>query len=90
MQLSTWPRVHNVTVRNLSYNGTGGNIPAITGYDEDRNIQFVDFQGLEIGGVHVWDGMQKPGWYSVADFVPMYIGNHVANLTWSDYINICV
>ncbi|OJJ55362.1 hypothetical protein ASPSYDRAFT_1158900 [Aspergillus sydowii CBS 593.65] len=75
--------VHNVTVRNLSYNGTGGNIPAITGYDEDRNIQFVDFQGLEIGGVHVWDGMQKPGWYSVADFVPMYIGNHVANLTWS-------
>ena len=75
--------IHNVTVRNLSYNGKGGNIPAITGYDEDRNIQFVDFQGLEIGGVHVSDGMQKPGWYSVADFVPMYIGNHVANLTWS-------
>lgn len=75
--------VHNVTVRNLSYDGIGGNIPAIAGYNEDRNIQFVDFQGLEVNGVHVWDGMQKPGWYSAADFVPMYIGPHVGNLTWS-------
>ncbi|OJJ06444.1 hypothetical protein ASPVEDRAFT_56083 [Aspergillus versicolor CBS 583.65] len=75
--------VHNVTVRNLSYNGVGGNIPAIAGYNKDRNIQFVDFQGLEVNGVHVWEGMQKPGWYSAADFVPMYIGAHVANLTWS-------
>lgn len=76
--------VHNVTVRNLSYNGIGGNTPAIAGYDKDRSIQFVNFQGLDISGVHVWDGMQKPGWYSVADFVPMYIGSHVTNLTRSD------
>ncbi|KAL2814515.1 pectin lyase fold/virulence factor [Aspergillus cavernicola] len=76
--------IYNVTVRNLSYNGMGGqNTPAIAGYDEDRRIEFVDFQGLNINSAHIWDGMQKPGWYSVSDFVPMYIGSHVANLTWS-------
>ncbi|KAL3436883.1 pectin lyase fold/virulence factor [Aspergillus tetrazonus] len=75
--------IQNVTVRNLSYNGVGGNTPAIAGYKENRSIQLVDFQGLEINGEHIWDGMQKPGWYSVSDFVPMYIGSHVANLTWS-------
>jgi hypothetical protein len=75
--------IKNVTVRNVSYNGVGGNILAIAGYNENRSIQFVDFQGLGINGEHIWDGMQKPSWYSVSDFVPMYIGSHVANLAWS-------
>ncbi|KAL4763657.1 putative endo-polygalacturonase [Aspergillus foveolatus] len=75
--------IQNVIARNLSYNGVGGNTPAIAGYNENRSIQFVDFQGLEINGEHIWDGMQKPGWYSISDFVPVYIGSHVANLAWS-------
>ncbi|KAM6511833.1 hypothetical protein FALCPG4_016825 [Fusarium falciforme] len=75
--------LHNVTVKNLSYNGKGGNLPAIAGYDEDRKVEFVDFQGLEINGEHVWDGMRKPGWYATSDFVPLYVGSHVVNLTYS-------
>ncbi|RSM14751.1 hypothetical protein CDV31_005333 [Fusarium ambrosium] len=75
--------LHNVTVKNLSYNGKEGNLPAIAGYNEDRRVEFVDFQGLEINGQHVWDGMRKPGWYSTSDFVPLYVGSHVVNLTYS-------
>ncbi|RYO90317.1 hypothetical protein DL762_002756 [Monosporascus cannonballus] len=76
----------NVTVKGLVYNSSGKhtvNPALIQGYAEDRAVEFVDFQGLNINGLHVWDNMAKPSWYQTSDFVPMIVGSFVRNLTFS-------
>ncbi|KAL2204680.1 pectin lyase-like protein [Sarocladium strictum] len=75
--------IRNVTFKNMTYSGTGGNTPLLVGYSPERAIEFVDFQGLKINGKHVYDGMQKPGWYLTSDSVPMIAGPNVRNLTFS-------
>ncbi len=35
--------IRNVTIKNLSYNGSGANLPVVDGYADDRKIEFVDF-----------------------------------------------
>ena len=75
--------IHNVTLKNLTYSGTGENMAIMAGYDDSRTIEFVDFQGLEINGQHIWDGMRKPSWYQTSDIMPMYVGSWVKNLTFS-------
>lgn len=75
--------IRNVTLHNVTYNGTGENMAIMAGYDDTRTIDFVDFQGLEINGQHIWDKMKKPSWYQTADIMPMYVGSWVNNLTFS-------
>ncbi|KAH8890329.1 pectin lyase-like protein [Thozetella sp. PMI_491] len=75
--------IRNVTVRNLSYQGTRANMPVVNGYSDDRRVEFVDFQNLTINGAHIWDGMKKPTWYLTGDTIPMFIGAHVNNFTFS-------
>jgi hypothetical protein len=75
--------IRNVTFQNLSYAGSGGNTPVLVGYSPERAIEFVDFQNLTINGKHVWDKMQKPGWYLTSDSIPMIVAPNVRNLTFS-------
>lgn len=75
--------ISNVMIRNLSYKGSNANTAIMTGYDRGSGIEFVRFENLTINGVHVSDSMRKPGWYATSDFVPMYVNEHVRNLTFT-------
>lgn len=78
--------IKNVTIKNLSWTRSNKNIvntALISGYSPDRSIDFVDFQGLNINGQHIWDNMTKPAWYVTSDLVPMAVTGNVNNLTFS-------
>lgn len=73
--------VENVTLRNIRYKGTVPSLSIITGYGQDRCVRNVTFEGLKVNGRTLYDTMQgKPSWYSVADYVPMFVGSHVVGL----------
>jgi hypothetical protein len=74
--------IHNVTVRNMVYNGDHSNLNVLVGYSEEGPIGFVKFVNLTVNGKFIYDGMPKPKWYSTSDFVPMYANEHVKNLTF--------
>ncbi|KAF1970027.1 endo-polygalacturonase [Bimuria novae-zelandiae CBS 107.79] len=74
--------IHNVTIRNLVYNGSHSNMNVLVGYNEERPITFVKFINLKVNGKLVYDTMPKPTWYMTSDFVPMYANEHVKNLTF--------
>lgn len=75
--------IRNVTVRNLSYNGSSGLTSIFAGYNENRTISDVTFQNLTINGKTIYSGMKKPGWYLPSDFIPMFVNEHVTNLTFT-------
>lgn len=73
--------VENVTFRNIYYSGEAPNMSVIAGYDTGRTVKGVTFEGLEINGKRIFDDMPgKPKWYSTADYVPMFVGNHVKGM----------
>ena len=70
--------VENVTFRNIRYYGAQPYMSVINGYNEERRVKNVTFEGLKINGCTIYDEMPgKPRWYSTADFVPAFVGNHV-------------
>ncbi len=70
--------VENVTFRHIRYYGAQPYMSVICGYNEERRVKNVTFEGLKINGRTIYDEMPgKPRWYSTADFVPAFIGNHV-------------
>ena len=75
--------IENVLFRNIRYKGTQPNMSLIVGYDEQRKVKNITFEGLKINGRFIYDDMpDKPKWYATSDFVPMYVGSHVENLTF--------
>ena len=74
--------IENVLFRNVRYYGkTLPSFSVIAGYDAQHKVKGVTFEGLKINGRAIYDGMPgKPGWYSTADYVPMYVGSHVEGL----------
>lgn len=74
--------IKNVYIKDLVYNGSNANPSQMLGYDEDRSIENVTFANLEINGKSVVNSMEKPSWYFTADFVPMFVNEHVQNLTF--------
>ena len=75
--------VENVTFRNIRYYGAQPYMSVINGYNEERCVKNVTFEGLKINGRTIYDEMPgKPRWYSTADFVPAFIGNHVYGVTF--------
>jgi hypothetical protein len=75
--------IRNVTFKNLSLKeGESAAVypSQIAGYDQARLVQNVTFENLRIGDVVVRDGMVKPRWFTAADFVPVYVNEHVKNL----------
>lgn len=74
--------IRNVTFANLDYKGDHAAMAIIVGYDEERAIEGVKFKNLRINGKAINDKMQKPGWYKTSDYVPMFVGSHVKNITF--------
>ena len=75
--------VENVTFRNIRYKGITPSLSIINGYDDEHKVQGVTFEGIKINGRLLHDKMEdKPGWYSTADYIPMYVGNHVENVVF--------
>ena len=76
--------VEDITFRNIRYKGTTPCLSVISGYDDHRQVKGVTFEGLKINGRLLHDKMEgKPAWYSTADYVPIYVGNHVENVVFS-------
>ena len=76
--------VENITFRNIRYYGDPSYISVINGYNEERTIRKISFEGLKINGRTIYDDMPgKPRWYKTADFVPMFVGSHVENLKFT-------
>ncbi len=76
--------VENVTFRNIRYKGTKPSLSIVNGYDNERKVKGIIFEGIKINGRLLHDNMEdKPAWYSTADYVPMYVGNHVENVVFS-------
>jgi hypothetical protein len=77
--------VEDVTFRNIRYYGElPHSLSIINGYDDERPVRNVFFEGVKVNGRLLHDKMAgKPSWYATADYVPMYVGNHVKNVVFS-------
>ena len=75
--------VENITFRTIRYYGEQPYMSVINGYDAERKVKDITFEGLKINGRKIYDDMPgKPRWYSTADYVPIFVGNHVENLVF--------
>jgi hypothetical protein len=75
--------VEGVTLRNIRYNGAPPYLSYIAGYDSQRRVSNIVFEGLKINGQTIYDDMPgKPRWYNTADYVPILIGNHAEGITF--------
>ena len=75
--------IRNITLRNISYRGSHAGMSIMTGYDENRRIENVHFENLQINGRKIFDKMPgKPKWYKTADFANMFVGEHVGTVTF--------
>ncbi|NPD91011.1 glycoside hydrolase family 88 protein [Xylanibacter muris] len=76
--------VEDIVFRNVRYTGVQPNLSIINGYDTERRVRNVTFEGLKINGQTIHDEMEdKPRWYATADCVPMYVGNHAEGVTFN-------
>ena len=77
--------VEDITFRNIRYYGElPKSMSLINGYNEERHVRNITFEGLKINGQVMHEKMPgKPTWYSTADYIPMYVGNHVRNVVFS-------
>lgn len=88
MQNAMWTKgpgrgVRNVTIKNLHLESiaTGTVNPSqILGYDCDRMVEGVIFENLKVGQRVIHKAMEKPRWYMVEDFVPVFVNEHVEGL----------
>lgn len=91
MQNAIWTKgpgrgVRDVLIKNLLLETKGGGevYPSqILGYNEERNVQGVKFENMKIGGRVIHSDMEKPRWYMVEDFVPVFVNEHVDGLQFS-------
>ena len=75
--------VENVVFRNIRYYGQPSYPSVISGYDQQHGVKDVTFEGLKINGRTICDDMKdKPKWYATTDYVPMYVGSHVENISF--------
>lgn len=75
--------VEDITFRKIQYNGRATYMSVIYGYNEERKVRNITFEGLKINGQQIYDDMPgKPRWYSTGDYIPMFIGNHVENVVF--------
>ncbi|ETS82857.1 hypothetical protein PFICI_04733 [Pestalotiopsis fici W106-1] len=78
--------IRDVTFKNISLNLAASetvNPSQILGYDGDNYIENVTFENLKIGDSVICTEMQKPYWYMVEDFVPVFVNEHVKGLTFT-------
>ena len=78
--------VENVTFRNIRYKGELPYLSIIDGYNDERKVKGITFEDIKINGCLFHDKMKdKPAWYSTADYIPMYVGSQVDNITFTTY-----
>ncbi|KAJ8127048.1 hypothetical protein O1611_g6589 [Lasiodiplodia mahajangana] len=95
MMNSTWTTapgrsIRNVLFKNVSLNTEQSKVvnpSQITGYNQDRLVQNVRFENFVIGNKVISDKMTKPSWYSVYDFVPVFVNEHVSSITFKDAVD---
>ncbi|KAF2024403.1 hypothetical protein EK21DRAFT_117785 [Setomelanomma holmii] len=74
--------IRNVTLRNIELDLDRSKLvypSQILGYDFSRKVENISFENLKIGGKCIQDGMEKPRWYMVSDYVPMFLNEHTDN-----------
>ncbi|MFF5010206.1 glycosyl hydrolase family 28 protein [Streptomyces phaeochromogenes] len=76
--------IENIYIKNLSYTGTNASVSHLVGYGPDNGIKNVTFENLVINGQLVSDTDGHAPWYKTADFVPMYVNEHVTKLRFID------
>lgn len=75
--------ISDITFRGVRYHGAQPTLSVITGYDGERGIDNIKFEGLRINGRLIHDKMEgKPAWYKTWDMVPFFVGNHVSGITF--------
>ena len=75
--------IENITFRNIRYKGEQPYLSIINGYDDERKVKGITFEGIKINSRQLHDKMEgKPTWYATADYIPMYVGNHVENIVF--------
>ncbi|CAI7588964.1 unnamed protein product [Penicillium discolor] len=75
--------IRNVTFKNLSLctrNSRTINPSLILGYNEAQRVENITFENLRIDDKVISDQMEKPRWYMVSDFVPLFVNEHVKNV----------
>jgi hypothetical protein len=88
MQNSMWTTapgrgIRNVTFKNLFvniHNSKVVNPSMILGYDQSRGIEKITFENLRVDGKEIHETMDKPRWYMVSDFVPLFVNEHVKDI----------
>jgi hypothetical protein len=77
--------VRNITSENLELGSTNsGNVypSQILGYDRERCIEGITSKNLIVKGKIIHVDMEKPQWYMVEDFVPVFVNEHVVGLAF--------
>ena len=75
--------IEDVTLSNISYNGSRPTLSLIAGYDEDRRIKGISFKNLTINGRHIFDKMPgKPSYYKTSDMAGIFLGEHVEGVSF--------
>jgi hypothetical protein len=75
--------IRNVTFKNVSLNMRDSKIvnpSMLLGYDQSRRIENVTFENLEVGEKEIHEAMEKPRWYMISDFVPLFANEHVKDI----------
>lgn len=75
--------IEDILFKNISYIGQGGELSMLIGYDENRKVKNIRFEGLRINGQLIRDDMPgKPKWYKTGDMARIFIGEHVEGVTF--------
>ncbi|KAK7413928.1 hypothetical protein QQX98_007195 [Neonectria punicea] len=75
--------IRNVTLKNVDLDMESSRVvnpSQILGFDATRRVDNITFENLKIGGEYIHDGMRKPRWFMVSDFIPMFINEHATNI----------
>ena len=76
--------IHDITLRNITYNGVKPELSIMTGYSQDRLIRNVHFENLRINGQLITDDMpERLKWYKTSDYANIFVGEHVENVTFT-------
>lgn len=75
--------IEDILFKNISYNDQGEELSMLIGYNEERKVKNIRFEGLRINGQLITDDMPgKPKWYKTGDMARIFIGEHVEGVTF--------
>ena len=76
--------IENVLFRNIRLYGSQPSLSVIAGYDVQRRVRNITFEGMKINGRIIYDDMKsKPAWHAASDYIPMFVGSHVDHLIFN-------